>query len=165
MLELSATSASVVLCTASPGAVDAAEALGNALRVAPDEALFLGPPGTAAQMVTNVIERARPGDDDAVVLDATDGWAIWTLEGDAARVALTHLSALEVPEVGFVQGDVARVHVKVVASEHRLQLLVPAMWGAHLRERILRDCASLGVVERPEPISWIAARPPGRRRT
>ena len=149
-----------MLCSASPEAVDAAAAVGDALRVAPDEALVLGPVGTAEALTAVVTERAAALDDDAVVLDATDGWAIWTLEGDAARAGFTYLSALELPDEGFVQGDVAHVHAKAIVRGDRLHLLVPAMWGAHLRERILSDCAPLGVRERADPQSWLAARRP-----
>lgn len=165
MLELYSTQASLVLCAASPEGVDAAVEGGEALRVAPDEALFPGPPGSIEPMVASVRERVEPIDDDAVVLDATDGWAIWTLEGGSVRDAFAHLSALELPEDGFVQGEVARVPVKVAARGDQLHLFVPAMWGAHLHARILADCSHLGIRERPDPVPWVAPRSTRRKRT
>jgi len=165
VLELAATEATVVLCCASPEAVDAAMALSDVVRVAPDEALVLGPSGTAETLIATTTERIEALDDDAVVLDATDGWTIWTLQGDAARNAFTYLSALELPQDGFVQGDVAHVHAKVAVRGDRLHVLVPAMWGAHLHERIVSDCAPLGVHERADAEPWVVAKRPRRKRT
>ena len=164
MLELAPTQAAVVLCTAAPEAVDAAVAVAETIRLAPDEALLLGPAGTADATVAAAAERAVAVDDDAVVLDATDGWTIWTLMGDDARLAFTSLSALRLPEEGTVLGDVAHVHAKVVVRADRLHLLVPAMWGAHLRASILREAAHLGVTERAEPEPWPATKRPRKRR-
>ncbi len=152
MLELARTEVAVALVTATAGAVDAAveplEGVHEAIRTAPDEALVLGAPRSGAELATTLGERARAVDDDAVALDATDGWAAWTLSGADARAAFAHLSALRLPEGdGATQGEVARVPAKVLARGDRLTLLVPAMWEAHLRERVLADCASLGVTE------------------
>ncbi len=151
MVELSRTQAAVALVTASPEAVDAAVAGLEAIRTAPDEALVLGAPGSGADLATTLGERALAVDDDAIALDATDGWAAWTLSGTDARAAFAFLSMLHLPEGdGSTQGEVARVPAKVVTSGERLTLLVPAMWEAHLRQRVLADCASLGVTETPD---------------
>lgn len=158
MLELALTRATVVLCSASPDAVDTVEAVGDALRVAPDEALLLGPDGSAEALIAAATARSAALDDDAVVLDATDGWTIWTLGGDAARMAFAYLSAIELPDEGFVQGEVARVHAKVVVRGDRVHLLVPAMWSAHLRSRILSDLEPLEVRELTGPQPWPATR-------
>ncbi len=55
----------------------------------------------------------------------------------ARREAFAFLSELQLPDEGYVHGDVAHVPVRVIARRDRLQLFVPAMWGAYLRERIL----------------------------
>ncbi|MBI3648871.1 MAG: hypothetical protein HY240_09010 [Actinobacteria bacterium] len=160
MLELAATEAVVVVCAADEAATDAAigaadAAIGAfACRTAPDEALLVGPPGAARGLVAAATERAVAADPDAVVLDATDGWAVWTLEGDGVPAAFSRLSALRLPAEGFVQGDVARVPVKLVARPGRLHLLVPAMWREHLREQILDRCGDLGLSERAEAAKW-----------
>ncbi len=163
VLELAATEAALVLCVAEPEAVDAVAELADAIRIAPDEALLVGSPGSAPDLMAAATDVAAALDEDAVVLDATDGWSIWTLAGDGPREALAYLSALEPPEDGVVQGEVARVPAKVLVRGDRVHLLVPAMWGAHLRERIVADCAHLGVVERPHPDPWVARTPGGRR--
>jgi hypothetical protein len=114
---------------ASPGAIDALTVEGTLCRVAADEALILGPPPAGGV-----------ADPHAVVLDVSDGWSAFRLSGDAPRDAFAYLSALRLPEDGFTQGDVAHVPVKVLVETGAIRLLVPSMWEAHLRERILADC-------------------------
>jgi hypothetical protein len=63
---------------------------------------------------------------------------------------------LELPKAGVVQGDVARLPVKVVADGERLHLLVPSSWSEHLRERILSLVPDVG--EDAEPHAWTAPR-------
>jgi sarcosine oxidase gamma subunit len=154
MLELVATRVAAVACHAAPDAADAAMSTASAYacRIAPDEVLLLGKPGAAAKLVEAASKKAGAADPDALVLDTTDGWTVWTLEGNDAREAFARLSAVPLPEEGFTQGDVAHVPVKVVAFSGRLHLLVPAMWGAFLRERIVE--VGLPVHERSEPVPW-----------
>ena len=160
MLELRPTRFSAVGCFASPEGAEAAMRTPRAFacRVAPDEVLLLARAGTAAKVLETVSSQARPVDPDAVVMDVTDGWTAWTLAGPDAREAFARLSALVLPEEGFTQGDVAHVPVKVVALPDRVHLLVPAMWGAYLRERI----ADVGIPVREAPAGPWAA--PRRRR-
>lgn len=119
---------------ASPEACDR---LPEAHRVAPDEAMVLGDPPEGLEATV------RGLDPDALVLDVTDGWSLLELAGPGAREAFARISELELPERGFVQGEVARVGVRVLAEGDRLRLLVPAMWAEHVRERILTDAAEL----------------------
>jgi hypothetical protein len=151
--ELRPTLASVISCHAAPEALDALEAAQDAYlcRVAPDEVMLIGEGGAAGDLA-RITARLFASDRDAIVLDATDGWAIWTLQGDDLGDAFAHLSAVPLPDKGFVQGDVAHVPVKVVSVPGTVHFLVPAMWREHLRERILRDCP--GVAERVEPAAW-----------
>lgn len=146
MLELGRTPVAVVAAFASPEALDALSPAGAyRCRVAPDEAMFVGPADAAAALVRDA-SAVTAGDPDAVVLDATDGWTALTLSGDEAREAFSHLSELELPKEGYVQGDVAHVPVRVIAAPGRLRLFVPAMWGEYLIERILglgRDIAEV----------------------
>jgi len=168
VLELVETRVFALGCFAAPEGADALMGVPGAYacRVAADEVLLIAEPGASDDLARTSAETATAADPDAVVLDTTDGWAVWTLEGNDAREAFARLSAVPLPEQGFTQGDVAHLPAKVVVSKGRghlrLHLLVPAMWGAFLRERILHDCASLGVRQRAEPAPW--TRPPGRGR-
>jgi hypothetical protein len=148
VLELLSTRASVLGCFASSEALDR---MPSSFRVAPDEAMIVGKPSDP--QTASVTERLG---EDALVLDMTDGWAIWTLAGDGAREAFTYLSPVQLTDGGFTSGDVARMPVRIVSRSDRIHLLVPAMWRNYLRERILHDCASLDVRERAEPVDWEA---------
>ena len=136
MLELHATSFSVVQIFADPSALDA---VSDIHRVAPDEAMMVGDPAVAPAVHVE--------DPDAVVIDASDGWAVFTLVGDQAHEGFALLSALELPVEGYTQGDVAHLPVRVIVEHDRLHLLVAAMWGTHLRGRILDRCASIDIRE------------------
>lgn len=154
MLELLASEVSVVTCLASAEALDALVVPGRAeaCRTAPDELLLVSAAGLGPDVVRETVDRVAALDADAVVLDSTDGWTVWTLGGEDAREAFARLSELRLPVGGFVQGDVAHVPAKVLATRERIHLLVPATWGAHVRERILR--AGLDVRQGPETAGW-----------
>jgi len=133
----------VVLCSAQAAALDALVAPGHGarvLRTAPDEALFVAGPAVASDVLREVEDRIAALDDDALVLDVSDGWAAWSLVGGDAPRAFSFLSHLDPPAAGtFVQGDVARVAAKVLDEPDGLTILVPAYWREHLRERAIVD--------------------------
>jgi sarcosine oxidase gamma subunit len=159
VLELSRTEVAVVACLASPEALDALEPPAGArpYRTAPDELLLLCPPGAGAETLAAAGSALRERDPDALVLEVTDGWCAWTLSGPDAREAFARLSALELPERGKVQGELARVPAKVLVEAERLHLLVPSSWAEHVRERVL--ALALDVRERAEPGLWEASEP------
>lgn len=146
MLELRAVTRTVVECFSDPSALDD---LGDPfearmLRVAADQLMVVGESGRGDDLVAAARRSLGP---QALVEEVTDGWAAWLLAGEDVRRAFSILSGLDLPAEGFVQGDVARVPVKVVSSPGRLELLVPSMWTEHLRGRIVRRCSSLGIAE------------------
>jgi hypothetical protein len=133
----------VVLCGADAAALDRLVAPGHGarmLRIAADEALFVASPTVAEDVRREVEDRIAALDDDALVLDVSDGWAAWSLAGDDAHRAFSFLSQLDPPAAGtFVQGDVVRVAAKVLDEPDGLTILVPAYWREHLRERAIAD--------------------------
>lgn len=143
MAELQDRVVAVVMCSADAAALDALVAPGHGarmLRTAPDEALFVAASGVAADITREVEDRIAALDDDALVLDVSDGWAAWSLVGDDARRALSFLTHLDPPGEGaFVQGDVARVAAKVLDEPNGLTILVPVYWREHARERAIVD--------------------------
>ena len=155
MLELVATEVSIAGAFAEPHALDALFPAGAfRCRVAPDEAMFVREPGVVGRLVRDA-GAVTAGDPHAVVIDATDGWSVWTLVGDAAADAFSRLSALR-PDDGYAQGDIAHVPARVIAEHDRLHLFVPATLGEYLRVRILARCANLGLTQRDEPAAWTA---------
>ena len=151
MLELIDMRASVVGVFATVEALDALRPAGAyRCRVAPDEAMFVAPPSAGVPLLRDA-SAVLAGDSDAVVLDITDGWTIWTIAGDPVRGTFARLSALEVGD-GYRQGDVVGVAGRVIAERDRIHLFVPAMWGNHLRTRVLALCP--GIVPRADPEIW-----------
>ena len=131
-------SPSVVAVLASASACDAVLAPEGAIlcRVAPREVLLIG--GT--DIVVDGVHVDEPG---AIVEDVTDGWAAFELAGDDVADAFSRLSELPLPEAGFAQGEVARIGAKLLVEPGRLTILVPAMFGAAIEERIRTDCAEV----------------------
>jgi sarcosine oxidase gamma subunit len=156
VLELARTEADLVACLAAPEALDAMQAtkVVTTVRVAPDELLLIGALGSGPKVAAAAAKAIRAADDDALVTDVTDGWIVWTLGGSDAHDAFERLSMLHLPEAGVVQGDVARLPVKVVVDGQRLHLAVPSSWAAYLRERIV--ALALPVAEAAEPQPWTA---------
>ena len=138
MAELRIVSPTVIAVLASAGAIDALRVPGDATtcRVAPREALVIG----GSELSTADVVLNERG---AIIEDVTDGWAGYELVGDAIPEAFARLSELELPEDGFVQGDLARIGAKVVAAPGRVTILVPAMLGSFIEERIRADCAEV----------------------
>lgn len=172
MLDLAPTSAAIIGCYAAPDALDALDAaptldaIGGreavvTCRVAHDEAMIVGPRAAADEMLT-AAARLVGGDADALVLDATDGWFVWTLTGPSPAAALALMSSIDVRGVAFAQGDVAGVCARILAAPDRLHIVVPAMWAEHLRARVVESCASLGVRCATAARPWPAAAEPPR---
>ena len=113
-------------------------ALPGACPVSPVEVAIVGDASITA--LRRAVELVDP---DAVVCDVSDGWLMHTLEGPGTRDAFARLSELELPASGFVQGAVARIGVRVLVHGDRVDLLVPSMLAAHLRERIEDECLGL----------------------
>jgi hypothetical protein len=136
--ELRVVSPTVIAVLASIGAIDALRVTSDATvcRVAPREALVIGGSGVSAADV--VLD-----EQGAIVEDVTDGWAGFELIGDDVHNTFARLSELELPQEGFVQGDVLRIGAKVVVTPGRSTILVPAMVGSFVEERIRTDCAEV----------------------
>jgi sarcosine oxidase gamma subunit len=136
--ELSTTLPSITVVLASAEACERVSALPGACPVSPVEVAIMGDASITA--LRQAVERVDP---DALVRDVSDGWVLHTLEGPGARYAFGRLSELELPTSGFVQGAVARIGVRVLVEGDRVDLLVPSMFAAHLRERIEDECQEL----------------------
>jgi hypothetical protein len=112
-------------------ACDLAMRAPGAGRVASDEVIVRGP-------IAEDIHRAvRTVDPDALIREATEGWAEIVMDDGDARDVFARLSELHLPDgSGYVQGDVARVAARVFVDEDVIRVLVPAFWESHLRRRV-----------------------------
>ena len=138
MAELSTTLPTITVVLASAEACQRVSALPGACPVSPVEVAIMGDASITA--LRQAVERV---DSDAVVRDVSDGWVLYRLEGPGSRDAFARLSELALPAFGFVQGAVARIGVRVMVDGDRIDLLVPSMLAAHLRERIEDECREL----------------------
>ena len=132
---------------ASADVLDAVQAPAGvrACRIASDEIAFVCPPEATGAVLDAVAPQIGRGDSDGFALDLSDGWTGFTLEGDVVR-AFSYLSELELPEPGgFVQGDVLRVPVRVLARKGEIDLLVPSPWGTYLHDEMLFSLRALDV--------------------
>jgi sarcosine oxidase gamma subunit len=136
--ELRTSSPPVTGVLASTDACERVAGLPGACRVAPTEVAIVGDVSSAA-----LLQAVRRLDPDAVVVDVSGGWVAHTLEGPGARDALSRMTELELPVSGFVQGEVARIGVRMLVDGDRIHLLVPSMHADHLRDRIRAACAEL----------------------
>jgi sarcosine oxidase gamma subunit len=144
--ELTPSDVAVVVCQAEAAALDALVLPGHrsrGIRTAPDEYLFLCEPAVVAEVAREASDRIAALDDDAVVLEVSDGWAGMRLTGADTAHAFSYVSALDLPAPdGFVQGDIANVAAKVLVDEVGLTILVPAYWQDHLHARLLHDAGA-----------------------
>jgi len=114
------------------------------LRVAPDEVMAVAKRDVIDDVRREIHDRITVLDDDALVVDDSDGWTAIALTGPDADRALSYLSALEPPAADdLVQGDVARVAAKIVREPDGLLVLVPAYWGEYLRTRAIEDAGGV----------------------
>ena len=105
------------------------------LRVAPRELLLVG------QADVRTISAAIGA--EGLVADVSDGWVGLVLDGPDAPDAFARVSELELPERGWIQGEVARAASKVLAEPGRIEVLVPAMLAEHVEARIRADAAEV----------------------
>jgi hypothetical protein len=137
----------VIVCAADPAALDRLVAPGHGarmLRVAPDELMAVAKRDVIDDVRRELHDRITALDDDALVIDGSDGWTAIALTGPDADRALSYLSALDPPGSDeLVQGDVARVAAKIVREPDGLLVLVPAYWGEHLRTRAIEDAGGV----------------------
>jgi hypothetical protein len=147
--ELARALIGVVTASADAGTLDLLLVPGRAFacRVADDELLLLSARPVTDEVAREVATRLAALDPEALVIDTTDGWAAISVGGDDARASFGLLSRLELPDAGFLQGEVVHVPAKVVAGDDRVLILVPSIWEAHLHDRSAKALGHIGPLE------------------
>ena len=137
MAELRVEHPSVVLVLASREACDAFEPPDGATRmhIAPRELMLVDAPDVAEVRV--------PSGPDPWVEDVSEAWVALVLEGVDAPAAFARLSELELPDDGWIQGEVAGAAAKVIVAGERITILAPAMLATHVEDRIRTDAAEV----------------------
>jgi hypothetical protein len=152
VLELAPADTTVVVCCAERDVLDAMVSVDGALalRVAPDEALIVGPGHDCDALLDAASGTIAARDPHALVVDQSDAWAVWALRGTQVAEALARLTAFPIPSApGFAQGLVAHVPGKLIVQAGGAHVMVPSSLGHHLRARVMADCDDLHPVERP----------------
>ncbi len=70
-------------------------------RVAPDELLWLGDPEQAGALEAEGQKQLAGAGERGLVVDNSDGWALFSIVGDGRADALARLSSLRLPDEGF----------------------------------------------------------------
>lgn len=147
MLELSLLEATIVACYTTAAVLDAWSPPPDAFvaRVARDELWVVGPRAGRCSLLRSVEQSLHALAPDTLVVDQTDGWTVWSIEGTSASHALARLTAMPLDPRGVAihQGTVAGVPAKVVARASGYQVFLPAPVGHHLRDRVLEACVDL----------------------
>ena len=118
---------------AAEEACDLAMRAPGAGRVAADEVIVRG------SIPEDLRAAVRTIDTDAVIRECSEGWSEIVLSGAHAPSTFARVSDLPLPDGGgFVQGDVARVAVRLFAEGDTLRVFVRASWGSYLARQLGR---------------------------
>jgi hypothetical protein len=96
-------------------------------RVAGDEVLWIGEPGTAGELVQGLGAQLSGHGNRAAVVDHTDGYALFTLSGAGREELFARLSSIRLPQTdAFLQGNFAGVPSRIFRRDDRLEVIVTA---------------------------------------
>jgi len=140
VLEIRPSEAVIAACHAAPAALDELPgAFGLVLRIAPDEAWVLAARARRAGLLRSLEAWLESADRHGLVVDQTDGWALFDLRGPEARELFGRLSVTAAPATlpALVQGALSGVAGKAwFGADGRICLMVPAPVGHHLAARL-----------------------------
>ena len=145
MLSIELSRFTVVACFAGPQALDALPVQPEAhrCRVAPDELLLVAAtPELAGVTERRAIEHFAGAGNDALVVDQSDGWCVFTLRGDEAENVFAQLSTVPLParRPAFLQGAVAGGSAKIMACDGYIELFVLSTLRHHVASRLQDVC-------------------------
>src|SRR5438105_807774 len=85
-------------------------------RVAPDELLLIGPAAAANDLLLQASQHLQRVDPDAIAIDLSDAWTVWTVRGSDVGQVWARLSENRLPKErpAFIQGAVASVGCKAI---------------------------------------------------
>jgi hypothetical protein len=146
VLEIIPAEAAIIVCAAVRSVLDAAPAIGRALRVrvAPDELWLVGPRAERGALLA-AAERLVQG--RGLSVDQTDGWSAVTAAGDDRDEIFRRLMVAPIPMArpSLVQGAITGVPGKLICEAHRTHVFVPAGVGHHLMDRLAKVTGNLTV--------------------
>ena len=126
-------------------------------RIAPDEVVFVGAPGTAAALVEDLEAQLGPEGNAALVVDHTDGWTFYTLAGDGLEEVWARVSAVRLPDTDpggapvFTVGKVCDVAAKVFVRPGRVDVMCGAEVRRHVDDRFHHAGHAVGLTDGQTP--------------
>jgi hypothetical protein len=141
-----------------PAALDALATPAGSLRgrIASNELVLVGAPGTAGALDAHCGQALRGYGSSALVVDHTDGWTFFTLTGDGLEEVFARVSHLPLPAAGaepvFFMGRIADVAAKAFRRPGRVDVMTGTEASLHVRERFehVGHAFGLRVVAAPE---------------
>jgi hypothetical protein len=134
--------AAKVRCFGPPDALDALATPAGVLRgrIAPNEVVLVGAPGTASDLVKTCEDALGKLGDAALVVDHTDGWSFFSLGGDGAEDVFRRVSMVPLPDAGpepaFFAGRVCDVAAKAFRRPGRIDVMTGMEASKHVRETL-----------------------------
>jgi len=109
-------------------------------RIAPDEVIFVGQPGTAAALVEDLQSQLASEGNAALVVDHTDGWTFFSLVGEGVDEVFAREANWKLPVSDgapiFTVGKVCHVAGKLFVRPNRIDIMTGAEVIAHVRESL-----------------------------
>jgi hypothetical protein len=144
-----------IRCWGREAALDALRQPAGTLigRIAPDEVVVVGAPGTAAALLDDLESQLEGEGNAALVIDHTDGWTFFTVEGDGIEELWARVSAIRLPDANadrvpvFTVGKVCDVAAKVFVRPGRIDLMCGAEVRRHVTDRLTHAGHVLGLHE------------------
>ena len=120
-------------------------------RIAPDEVIFVGQPGTAAALVEDLQGQLAGEGNAALVVDHTDGWTFFSLVGDGIEEVFAREANWKLPVSDgapiFTVGKVCHVAGKLFIRPGRIDIMTGAEVHAHVHEALLHAGHHVGMHE------------------
>lgn len=164
MLEIQRSHAAIVECHASALALQAMPAMPrvHACRVAPDELLLVAPPSLGDEVLRRAKAHLASAEPGTLVLDQSDGWAVFSLRGDDVLEPLRKLAVIPFPEArpAFIQGAVAGGSAKLLLLPGVAHLLVPFPLRDYLERRLRDVCDAARTHIAPGEVAFASAAAP-----
>jgi len=110
-------------------------------RITPDEVIFVGEPGTAAALVEDLSGQLASEGTAALVVDHTDGWSFFTIEGEGVEEVFAREANWKLPvsngEPVFTVGKVCHVAGKLFVRPNRIDIMTGGEVIEHVHHSLL----------------------------
>lgn len=149
--------AAKIRCFGRPAALDAIRQPAGTLlgRIAPDELVVVGQPGTAASLLEDLEGQLAGEGNAALVIDHTDGWSFFSIVGEGSDEVFARIANWKLPESTgapvFTVGKTCHVAGKLFVRPNRIDIMTGAEVVAHVRETLEHagHAAGMHTVEAP----------------